>query len=142
MVDAKEAGEKQHVSRFEGEEHHGWAPDQDSGSSAAQEGKAKAFDAENAGTPGPGREVSQEEREGVPATDTSGATPLDVGDSESRRGEDIARTESEAGRQTVGTKGQSQRPHGTSTASDSTGINPQEPIDEESPELPMGDQGG
>ncbi len=32
--------------------------------------------------PGPGREVSETEKQGVPSTDTSGTTPLGVGESE------------------------------------------------------------
>ena len=41
--------------------------------------------------PASGREVSDEEREGVPATDTEASSPLGVGESINRRGEDVAR---------------------------------------------------
>ncbi|GAC1410283.1 MAG: hypothetical protein NVSMB57_03890 [Actinomycetota bacterium] len=49
-----------------------------------------------------------------------------------RRGEDHAKNEKEAGRFDKGTEGQSQRPTGGSTSRDRTGVDPQEPIDEES----------
>ena len=57
-----------------------------------------------------------------------------VGQSTGTRGEDIAdRDGKEAGRQDTGTQGASERPTGTSTARDVTSVNPQEPIDPESP---------
>lgn len=133
------SGEEQDAARFEGEEQHGWAPDVEEGSEDAAVGGTKAFRAEEAGPPGPGREVSQAEQVG-PAEPT-GETPLGVGESVSRRGEDIAEQERGPGRVTEGTKGPAERPYGTSTAGDS-GVDPQEPIDEESPTLPTGDQGG
>jgi len=127
-------------SRFAGGAHHGWSPDKDEpGVTGAG---SKAFDADNAGEPGPGRVVSDEEREGVPATDTSGATPLGVGESTTRRGEDVAKQEDQPGRQDVGTQGPSERPVGISTAEDNTKISPEGPIHQDSPNLPRGDQGG
>ena len=90
---------------------------------------------------GPGREISDEERSGVPPTDTGARTPLGVGESQTTRGEEYG-AEGEAGRETLGTKGQSERPYGTSDASSATGVDPQEPIDPESPSMPPGDQGG
>jgi hypothetical protein len=48
----------------------------------------------------------------------------------------------EPGRYDSGTKGESQRPYGGSTASASTGVDPQEPIDESMPDIQTGDQGG
>ncbi|MGH2534869.1 MAG: hypothetical protein ACRDJW_21625 [Thermomicrobiales bacterium] len=61
--------------------------------------------------------------------------PEDVGESITRRGEDIVKEEGkEAGREDAGMQGPTERPVGTSTARDSTGIAPQEPIDEESPD--------
>jgi hypothetical protein len=105
------------------------------------DGVEKAFHAEEAGAPGPGREVSEEEREGVPSTDTTAESPLGVGVSTTRRGEDVAKQEDERGRETTGVKGESERPVGESGQRDSTGIEPQDP-GEESPNLPTGDQGG
>ncbi|MBV9844809.1 MAG: hypothetical protein JOZ47_07030 [Kutzneria sp.] len=130
------------VSRFEGEDHHGWAPDMDEPTGAAEEAKAKAFDASQAGEPGPGRIVSEEERAGVPATDMSGATPLGVGESTGRRGEEIAATEEQPGREHTGHKGPAQRPTGTTTAEGYTGVGQQGTRDEDAPEMPFGDQGG
>jgi hypothetical protein len=114
---------------------------QEEGEGAA--GTEKAFHPEHAGEPGPGREVSEEEREGVPATDTEARTPLGVGESLSRRGEDRAEAEGkEPGRQDAGTKGESDRPVGTSDARDATSVDPQEPTHPDSPTLPPGDQAG
>jgi hypothetical protein len=61
------------------------------------------------------------------ATNAEGTTPLGVGTSTTRRGEDIVEDEGEEGRRTTGTQGPSQRPVGESTARDSTGVDPQEP---------------
>lgn len=54
-------------------------------------------------------------------------------DTGTRKGEELA-SEDEAGRQDTGTTG-SGRPTGKSDARDSTGINPENPIDDDSPEL-------
>lgn len=130
------------VGRFEGEGQHGWAPDIDAefdkDDRTAGEGGRKAFDASNAGEPGPGGTTSQEEREGVPPTDTTAASPLGVGTSTTRRAEDIAKEEPQPGHHDAGTRGASQRPAGTSSAERATGIDPQEPIDEDSPNLTPG----
>jgi hypothetical protein len=130
------------VGRFTGEEQHGWSPDIDAVADkedrTAGEGGRKAFDASNAGEPGSGGTVSPEEREGVPPTDTTAASPLGVGVSTTRRGEDIAKEESQPGHHDAGTRGVSQRPAGTSSAERATGIDPQEPIDENSPNLTPG----
>ena len=61
------------------------------------------------------------------ATRADASTPLDVGTSTTRRGEDIVEDEGEDGRHTTGTQGESQRPVGESTARDSTSVDPQEP---------------
>ena len=63
-------------------------------------------------------------------TDMNPGTPHGVGESTSRRGEDIRDEDGvEAGRQPeVGTSG-ADRPYGKSTARDATGIDPQDPID-------------
>ena len=41
-----------------------------------------------------------------------------------------------AGRQDAGTTGDANRPAGTSTPKDSTGVNPKDPVDPESPHIP------
>lgn len=86
----------------------------------------KAYNAdEHAGEPGPTPPVSQEEREGVSATDTTGATPLGVGESTTKRAEEYGAEDQEAGRIDAGTQGPSQRPVGTSDSEFRTGVNPQ-----------------
>lgn len=82
----------------------------------------RAFDASNAAEPGPDREISDEERDGVEATDTTAETPLGVGESISTRGEDHAET-SEPGLETIGEK--DGRPVGTSDERSATSIDPQ-----------------
>ena len=109
----------------------------DRGTGRAAEGATKAFDASNAGPPGPGPVESAEERDGVPATDPSAASPLGVGVSVGSRGEDIA--EDERGE---GTKGRSGRPYGGSSQEETTGVAPQEPTEPGAPDLQRGDQGG
>jgi hypothetical protein len=47
-----------------------------------------------------------------------------------RRAEDVAKREDDEGREHLGTKGKSERPHGTSSARDRTGIDPQDPVTE------------
>jgi len=109
----------------------------DRGTGLAEEGAAKAFDAAAAGPPAPGPVPSAEEQAGVPATDTSAASPLGVGVSTGSRGEDLA--EDERGE---GTKGASGRPYGGSSQEEATGVDPQEPTDPDAPNLQRGDQGG
>jgi hypothetical protein len=84
----------------------------------------RVFDRVDEVAPGPGREVSDEEREGVPATDTEASSPLGVGESINRRGEDVARHEDEPGREHTGTRGSSDRPAGVSDERDSSAIDP------------------
>ena len=55
---------------------------------------------------------------------------------------DVIAEGKEPGRYDGPAQGESQRPTGTSTARDSTGVDPQEPIDDDSPGLQSGDQGG
>ena len=50
-----------------------------------------------------------------------------VGESTTRRAEDIAKHEKEPGRQDTGPEGGADRPTGTSTARDVTGVDPQDP---------------
>ncbi len=53
-----------------------------------------------------------------------------------RKGEEIAQQEGkEEGRHDAGTTGAAQRPAGTSTADNSTGVNPKNPVDPQSPNL-------
>jgi hypothetical protein len=110
------------------------------GSKEAAEATYKAFRAkEFAGAPGPGRVMSDEERRGMSPTDPSPRPVHGVGETDTRRAEDIARSESEEGRYSTGAQGRTQRPAGKSTAEDSTGVAPEGPIDPESPTMPRGD---
>jgi hypothetical protein len=104
----------------------------------AEKGADKAFDASNAPPPGPGREPSPEEDEGVRDTDTAPQGPLGVGESINARGEDIAREAEER----QGTKGASGRPYAEETADEPEGVHPQPAVTEGSPNLGTGDQGG
>jgi hypothetical protein len=56
-----------------------------------------------------------------------------AGKSQTRRGEDVTKQEREAGHRDAGVKGKSARPVGKSTARESTGVDPQEPIDPRGP---------
>ena len=91
--------------------------------------------------PGPGREISDEEREGVPATDTEAESPLGVGVSMTRRGEDVAKQEDEPGREDTGTRGPTDRPAGVSDNRASTSVDDQD-NGSGGPTMPAGDQGG
>jgi hypothetical protein len=127
----------QHDQAKVDEEHHGWAPDADAGVSAGAkertvEGHKKAFDP--AGT----QEASRGD-----ATEDPSAPPPGVGESQTRRGEDIIKDEGqEAGRKDLGTKGESQRPYGTVEAGEGVGVKPSKPIDPAMPDVQTGDQGG
>ncbi len=56
--------------------------------------------------------------------------PKDAGKSQTRSGEDVVKHEGkEPGRKDAGTQGKTERPVGTSTARDATGIDPQDPDD-------------
>ncbi|HZE33127.1 MAG TPA: hypothetical protein VE198_17030 [Actinoallomurus sp.] len=124
-----------------GREHHGSSPDVGQGSAEARQAGDRAFGPPPSGPQWPGREVSDAERRGVPATDTQARTPLGVGTSTSRRAEQIAGREEEAGRRHHGLRG-SGRPHGKPAPEHDTGVAPQAPIHEDSPHLPTGDQAG
>ncbi|HKO85757.1 MAG TPA: hypothetical protein VJ140_14640 [Actinomycetota bacterium] len=101
----------------------------------------KVFNRVDEVPPGPGREISEEEREGVPPTDTEATSPLGVGESINRRGEDVVRQEGEAGREHAGSKGPTDRPHGVSDERDSSSVDPDE-TQTGGPHMPAGDQGG
>ncbi len=62
--------------------------------------------------------------------------PPGTGESIGRSGEDIASEESEAGGVDLGKRGVSGRPSGGATARKTSSIDPQEPIDAESPNTP------
>jgi hypothetical protein len=67
----------------------------------------------------------------------------DVGESTSRRGEEIARSEGpDEGREDLGPKGPTGRPAGTSTVEAGTGVDPQKPVDPDMPNVQSGDHGG
>jgi hypothetical protein len=106
------------------------------GGSNPWQGKGNDQDVE----PGPGRVVSDVEREGVPATDMNAETPLGVGESLNRGGEEYAARKSEPGREDQGTKGASDRSVGTSDERDSTAFEQDTVTD--TPHQPTGDQGG
>ena len=72
--------------------------------------------------PGPGD--LDEEREGVSSTDMDATSALGVGESISRRGEDVAKQEDELGREDIGLRGASGRPAGTSDERDSSSVDP------------------
>jgi hypothetical protein len=86
---------------------------------AASDGVRKSFRAEeNAPAPGEAAPESKEEREGVSATDTTAATPLGVGESQTKGGEELAKG---AGKEAGGKKGPAGRPTETSPAGDASG---------------------
>jgi len=63
----------------------------------------------------------------------------DPGESQTRRGEDMQDDDGkEAGRKDTGSEGTTDRPTGTSTARDVTGIDPQDPIGDEGPDASKG----
>lgn len=71
----------------------------------------------------------------VTEDDASPRGPHGVGESEQQGAEDVA-DEQEPGRYDSGEQGVTGRPTGHSSMRDSTSVDPQEPIDEESPTLP------
>lgn len=98
---------------------------------AGAEADHKAFRAdEYAPPPGAGREVSDEEREGVEGTDTTAASAHGVGVSSSKGGEELAADDPED-RAETGVHGQSQRPYGSPSQTDSVGV--QDNVDPDSP---------
>ncbi|WP_433256984.1 AIR synthase-related protein [Streptosporangium sp. CA-135522] len=136
-LEMNEPRESQDAGRFEGDEH-GYSPDVGRASEEVSQAGDRAWD-----TPPeekePGREVSQEERQGVSSTDTEPEGPFGVGVSASRRAEEIASRESEEGRRTTGVEEKTGRPYGTSAPEDATGVDPQETVEEDSPHIPPGD---
>jgi hypothetical protein len=101
----------------------------------------KVFDRVDEVPPGPGREVSDEEREGVDPTDTEAESPLGVGVSMTRRGESVDRQEDEPGREHTGTRGATDRPAGVSDERAASSVDP-DATESGGPTIPPGDQGG
>jgi hypothetical protein len=101
----------------------------------------KVFHGADDVAPGPGREISDEEREGVPPTDTEAESPLGVGVSMTRRGEDVEKQEDEPGREDTGTRGPTDRPVGVSDDRASTSVDEKD-TESGGPTMPAGDQGG
>jgi hypothetical protein len=98
------------------ENQHGWAPDAPGTGEAkerAVEGHQKAFE---------GRDT-QEASRGDGGQDP-GFPPDGVGESVSRRGEDVVDDGKEPGRYDSGTQGPSRRPVGGSTGRDVTSVDP------------------
>jgi hypothetical protein len=107
-----------------------------------EEHTEKVFHGADDVEPGPGRVISDEEREGVGPTDMDATSPLGVGESINRRGEDVIKEEGhEAGREHAGTTGPTDRPHGTSDERASTSVDEQGSQSDTS-NMPAGDQGG
>ncbi|MPZ65376.1 MAG: hypothetical protein GEU83_07600 [Pseudonocardiaceae bacterium] len=77
--------------------------------------------------PGPGREISETEKEGVPSTDTSGTSPLGVGESHTPQGNERALGDSEEERR---------------KDREEAGVDPGTPSDPSMPNLRPGDQAG
>jgi hypothetical protein len=101
------------------EHQHGWAPDAPGTGEAKHrvvQGHQRAFE---------GRDT-QEASRGDGGQDPD-FPPQGVGDSVSRRGEDMVRDEGkEPGRHDTGAQGESERPTGRSTARDATSVDPQD----------------
>jgi hypothetical protein len=126
------------ASRFEDEPHHGWSPDVGSEKKTAAEAGEKAMRKPPKETD-EGGQVLQEGTGGISPTDTDPKSPFGVGESHTRRGEEIA---VEEGKKAESRKGASQRPYGTTDPEEATGVAPQGPQHPDSPNMPPGDQGG
>jgi hypothetical protein len=129
------ADTNQEITDFEpgvvNEDQHGWAQDAP-GTGEAKEaviaGNKKAFEGND----------TQDEATGA-ALQGPDLTGGHVGESTTRRGENVVKEEGkEPGRYDGPPQGESQRPTGGSTARGSTGVDPQEPIDDDSPNLQPG----
>ncbi|MEU9885156.1 hypothetical protein [Sphaerisporangium sp. NPDC051011] len=101
----------------------------------------RAFESPPRGDKRPPRVVSEQERHGVPPTDTEASSPLGVGPSSGGgRAETMAHRE--MSRRRGGAEGPSTRPYGHGRAEHGTGAGVQETIEESSPYPPPGGQGG
>ncbi|MEV5703914.1 hypothetical protein [Actinoallomurus sp. NPDC052274] len=133
----KESEGADRPGRFpEDEEQHGSAPDVGTASEETKQAGDKAFRTPPPEPQWPGRVPSEEEKEGVPSTDMDARSPLGVGTSESARAEEMA-----SGRNAEPAEG-ADRPVGEATAEQSTGVGAHETAEEESPQMPPGDQAG
>ncbi|MFD9389352.1 hypothetical protein ACFWBB_01000 [Streptomyces sp. NPDC060000] len=110
-------------SRHEGAGQHGWSPDVDETRQQDNPSASRSFrTAEHADDKGRGRTRSAEETKSVPG---------DTVKSHGARGERYGDAD-EKGRRDTGPRGRSQRPSGTKDASAVTGVDPQEPRDQQS----------
>jgi hypothetical protein len=116
------------------ETQHGWAQDAPGTGEAhdrAVDANQKAFE---------GNDTQDEATgEAIQGPDLTGGH---VGESSTRRGEDVSAEGKEPGRSDGLPQGESQRPTGTSTARDFTSVDPQEPIDGDEPGPQSGGQSG
>jgi hypothetical protein len=120
------------VGRFEGDDQHGYSPDVESASDQVKQAGDKAFE---------GNETQAASRSEGGAIVSPSEGVEDVGESMSKRGEDRADHTSEPGRVEEEEK-DTGRKVGKATGRMSTGVNPQDAQDSDSPHLPAGDQGG
>ena len=104
------------------ENTHGWAPD----APGTGEAKERVIEA---------NEKAREAQSSVGEDAETVLPPVAETDDSRRSGEDIARGSDEEGRHGLGTQGPTDRPVGTSTAEASTGVDPQDPIDEDMPNV-------
>ncbi|AUY53543.1 hypothetical protein EH183_37120 [Streptomyces sp. CB01881] len=104
------------TSRFEGADQHGWSGDIDAEDQEPNDSARRSFDPEtHAPEPGPGREPSEEEHDGVPG---------DTVESAGRRGEDQGPPKHH---RDLGPRGPSGRPSGRYTAGTRSGVDPEGP---------------
>jgi hypothetical protein len=112
------------------EDNHGWAPDHGPSGSEDKEAGRKAWEAHDT------QDAAHRDGDSDPGPDDPRLPSDQAGESMTARGEDIAdRDGPEKGRHDTGPRGKSKRPTGTSTADDSTSVDPQDPIDPDSPNL-------
>lgn len=89
------------------------------------------------GEPGPGREISDEERRGVEATNTTAESALGVGESITPRGEEQVLHHGGGASRLVDEDVEERRKD-----REEAGIKPDPPVSEDMPNLRPGDQGG
>jgi hypothetical protein len=127
------------VGQFEGDDQHGSSPDVGGASEEVKQAGQKAWEGHDT------QDASKSEEGAVYAPEKSAEK---VGESITERAEDRAKKHKEPGRvmdeSDTGEKdaGGKARPAGKSDARMSTSVDPQNAIDDESPHLPAGDQGG
>lgn len=138
------SGKQGDATRHAGDDEHGWAPDEKgTGATGSDEMAQQAGDRAFDGIDTQQSSKSTNPNAGEPGTAAEGQAPEGVGESISRRGEDVSKQQGEerepdGGEGAEGTGGVAKRPVGTSDADESTGLDPQEPIDDESPTMPAG----